>query len=360
MAKQIFIFNDGTGQDATSKSVSNVFKLFSGLPGKIESSAMECDLYKVSKDLNYHSLYFRGIGTEDLRKKPETKAHQSLWQRLAIFLRLKAELTGELVTGSAIKDRVEAVIADVEKIWSEGDKIYFVGFSRGASSVRIAVSYLKELLPNFKVEYVLLFDTVYSVLEPVQILNFPVITHFDDKNIGLHVRRCDHLISGDEMRNMFPLTPISVRPEVRQIMFAGAHSDVGGGAALTSLSDITLQFSIEEFRHEGVSFDSVELLKFNIKPECAAEISWDLFNGTGQTHYPRDFKSLDFQIHKSVFERCARGASTPIALAGLIGFKTTSSSELTNRSEIEVDLSTIAAKPTSLRSEISAQPLADA
>lgn len=331
MKKSIFVFNDGTGQHFDSESQSNVAKLFSALPGDLVLGT-NADLYKVDHSKNYHALYYRGIGTEDLRHKDESKAKLSFWQKIVAKISKTAQETAELVLGHTIKDRVERTLEGIEKLWQEGDEIFLIGFSRGAASVRIAATELVKTLPNFNVKYMLIFDTVYSVQTEVQIRQNMKIERFTDTMVNDKIFRCDHLIAGDEMRDMFPITEVSKRKGVRQILFAGSHSDVGGGNPSSALSDISLKFAINEFVEMSVEFDNKNVTKLNIHPDAKAAIEWDRFNGTGQKHFPRCLKKMDFLIHQSVFERANADQSISIALAQLSKFKTQSKLEL-----VEVD-----------------------
>ncbi|QDK44852.1 hypothetical protein DOM22_06595 [Bdellovibrio sp. ZAP7] len=327
MKRTIFVFNDGTGQALKSDAQSNVAKIFNALPGKVISHE-EADSYKFDENQAYHAFYIRGIGTESLKPKDKTADTRSWFQKLGDSISGKAAIGVELATGHSISDRVERSLKCIESLWQEGDRVFFIGFSRGAASVRLGAAYLGSKIPKFEVEYLLVFDTVYSVLTEVQIREEPKRTNFEETNIGTFVKRCDHIIAGDEMRDMFPVTPVTVRPGVRQILFAGSHSDVGGGNPSASLSDISLDFVMGELKGLGILFDSANVAALQIRPDPTAKITFDKFNGTGQTHFPRDLRSLSFLIHESVFKRANAKQSVSIALAQLATFDTTSKEAL--------------------------------
>ena len=312
--KKIFIFNDGTGQSTLSKNTSNVARLYNSLPGKVVGSFdFKCDEYKIDENLDYHSIYFEGVGSDQLKK---SSIVNNFWESIK-------ELVLKFINiyeGKQIKNRVEDSLSDLEKIWKKGDEIYLVGFSRGAASIRILARNLIKAIPEAEVNYMLLYDTVYSVSAPIKIRNYEEIVYFENKDIGSHVKRCDHLISGDEMRSKFPLTTMNMRNGVRQILFPGCHSDVGGGLQGRGLADISLKFSIDEMKALGVQFLDESLKKLNLNLDPLGEIGWDTFAGTGQSHSPRNFKDVSFLIHKSVSERCMKGGSAPIALASLVKF----------------------------------------
>jgi len=317
MSKSIFIFNDGTSQSLKSEFNSNVAKMYKALPGTvIKRSSLKCGEYKEDSNLNYQALYYRGVGAKELRKEgvvvepPKSKLEQICFSLDRIF---------NAVSGNSIVKRIAAVIDDLEETWEPGDKVYLIGFSRGSSSIRIAAHYLNQIerLSNLKIEYMLIFDTVYSVFVPIQVRNFKKLNSFKNKEIGAHIKKCDHLISGDEMRQGFSLTPVKLREGVRQILFPGCHSDVGGGLSSAKLSDISLTFAIEEFKTIGVKFDKERIDSLGISPDPCGKIGWDRFGGTAQTHYPRDFRDIDFKIHQSVAIRARQKIRVPIALAQL-------------------------------------------
>lgn len=334
MQKTIVIFNDGTGQHLNSRSPSNISKLFRLLAGAAIPDG-EADSAKFDEASNQYSFYIRGVGTEDLRKLDGSKDRFTWWQKLWNALGDRINTTAEQVTGTAIKDRIERTLKIVEKTWSPGDRVIFVGFSRGAASARIAAFELRKILPEFVLNYLLIFDTVYSVFGEVQIRDGMKIKRFEDLELPAHIERCDHLVAGDEMRDMFPVTPINKRQGMRQILFPGSHSDVGGGNPSTALSDISLEFAIREMRGHGARFIDPVPAELQPKPDPAALITWDRFNGIGQTHFPRDFQNLHFCVHSSVFTRANSKKSVSIALAQLTQFRTTSQSELVKLEEID-------------------------
>ncbi|MCM2353113.1 MAG: DUF2235 domain-containing protein [Pseudobdellovibrio sp.] len=329
--KKIFIFNDGTGQNTLTGHASNVARIFNSLSGaEVSSSQYNCDIYKICLENNYHALYFEGVGSDELKKKEESS---NFWGWLA--RKFKRGL--EIVEGSQVKEKVENSLADLEKIWRAGDEIYLIGFSRGAASIRILAKYIPKAIPGADVKYMLVYDTVYSVASPIKIRDYEEIKYFENTDISSHVKKCDHLISGDEMRSKFPLTSMNMRENVRQILFSGCHSDVGGGLKGRGLADISLKFSLNEFQLLGIKFADEGFKKLNLQPNAMAEIGWDTFAGTGQSHSPRDFKDIHFLIHKSVHDRCAAGGSAPIALASLTKFSFGSADALIDKKHITVN-----------------------
>ncbi|MBL9138503.1 MAG: DUF2235 domain-containing protein [Verrucomicrobiales bacterium] len=180
--------------------------------------------------------------------------------------------------------------------YREGDRIYLVGFSRGAFTVRALAGLLywchlprencEHLIPTFidayrvsdtaerrricrelrryhsrsrnfeqecfPIEFIGVFDTVESVgLEQI-FLGTEVIS---DNKVKKGVRFVRHAMAIDESRWTFeprpyqgteePSEPATV-PRLKQVWFPGAHSDVGGGYQEHGLSDLVLSWLIEE------------------------------------------------------------------------------------------------------------------
>lgn len=334
MAKTIFIFNDGTGQYLGSDAPTNVAKIFSALPGEFESK-IHTDKFKVDQKNDYAAIYIRGIGTVNERYPAEFKSEGFLKDNAKVA-KAKVDFLAEQALGRTIVERVEDSLKAFDYVYEPGMdvKIILVGFSRGAASARIIASELLKR-PGFKIDYMLLFDTVYSVTGQIKILDGEPIDRFTDFDINESVLRCDHLVAGDEMRDRFPLSPVNLRKGVRQILFAGSHSDVGGGHPSTNLSDISLWFALEEMKSMGIKFHPERESALKLNPNPLGPITWDTFGGTGQAHYPRPFADLDFLVHSSVIERANNKESISVGLAQLCSFQAPSGKELLEKGDID-------------------------
>ncbi len=175
--------------------------------------------------------------------------------------------------------------------YTDGDKIFLFGFSRGAYTVRVLAALIRKcgilhrdnqnLIPEAvrilklrskksfriakgfrrtfaqcsRVHFLGLWDTVTSVgwiWDPVRI-------HFTTKNSGVKIVR--HAVAIDERRAFFRQNLWIQKPksqDVVQVWFAGAHADVGGAypSSESGLSQIGLQWMIKEAESKGLLFDN--------------------------------------------------------------------------------------------------------
>lgn len=109
-----------------------------------------------------------------------------------------------------------------------------------------------------------------GVWDTVGALGFPDIfgngikkDHFQfaDLKLGIKIRHGFHAVSLDEQRNPFLPTLWEAPADgqvIEQVLFAGAHADVGGGYDEAGLSNIPLTWMIGKLKECGVRFDEVQ------------------------------------------------------------------------------------------------------
>ncbi len=271
MPKNIVICCDGTGNEYGWAN-SNVVKLYWTL------SAQE-------KQIAY---YHPGVGTMGSRNA--LTAVGKWW----------TEIRG-LAFGYGFSDNIADVYSFLMQEFEEGDQVFIFGFSRGAYTARALCGLLhmcglltpgnEPLIPyalrlyksndqdKFQVAagfrntfsvpckpyFVGLWDTVSSVgwiLDPIHTKggHLPYTATLPDASI---VR---HAVSIDERRAFFrqnlihlPPTP---PPDVKEVWFAGVHSDVGGSyaEAETGLSKIALRWMLCEAQSAGLWLDPQKVI----------------------------------------------------------------------------------------------------
>ncbi len=236
MAKLIFCF-DGTCNDPgdagdffADGSISNVLKLHALFDGNLQN--------KPNRNLlGQHSFYYSGIGTRGSWCKQKWNA-------------LFAPPSGDM------EDIIEQAKNDLQQ-FKDGDAVYVFGFSRGAAIARMFAAKIREHNKKVKsVKFLGVFDTVAATKGSLDLQKgtFPASgIVFENGTLGGHVESAVHLVSIDEKRVAFQPTLFNHRENVKEVWFAGVHSDIGGGYWFDGLSDITLRFMCEEAENGGLT-----------------------------------------------------------------------------------------------------------
>ncbi len=235
MAKNLVFCFDGTSNDPEDavqertrsggledSSITNVLKLHLLLGGDL-------------KDGNPHglpqlSLYYPGVGTYGNALKR------------AFNLGLALTDVGRII---------DAGLEDLRKHHQPGDRIFVIGYSRGAAIARRFCSVVSKTtgLKNKKVDLLVCFDTVASIGMPDLHTDRRPASDviFEDRFIAKNIKQAIHCVSLDDKRRAFQPTLMNAEARVTEIWFAGAHSDVGGGRRRDGLSDSVLRFVLDEF-----------------------------------------------------------------------------------------------------------------
>lgn len=278
LAKNIVACCDGTGNQI-GRNISNVLKLF-----------RIC-----VKDETQRVYYGSGIGTigssdEWTRFKQDTKA---------VF---------SLATGYGLDRDILGAYGHVSRHYEPGDAIYLFGFSRGAYTARAVAGmiHLIGLLPpdqlnianyglraykrasrdrkadeayNFgriagtihpPIRFVGVWDTVASIIVPRDDRIAPQLLTLRHTRTNPSVEVFRHAMAIDERRRMFRLNrwvqdqkyeanhfdkeAPTIKQDVRQVWFAGVHSDVGGGypERESQLSKYPLNWMIDQAAAKGL------------------------------------------------------------------------------------------------------------
>jgi uncharacterized protein (DUF2235 family) len=368
MSKNIIFCADGTwngpsepDSDDKTAAPTNVFKLYFNLDGHDtpDTSQLEKEKERVLSAADgstlQHAKYLNGVGDSDN------------------FL-VKA-LGG--VLGAGLITRIVRGYTYLSRNYVAGDKIFLIGFSRGAYTARAlaglvatkglldakqfdlndklvgyrlgaAVWYeylhaklqgnqnwlgrLEEILIDLPVfftkpprsdqlvsvpiEVVAVWDTVGSLGIPDYNVEFQRLDlfQFADRTLSPVVRHGLQAVAVDEMRNDFTPTLWNRDDRIIQVLFAGAHSDVGGGYPVTNdesaLSDATLKWMTAEVSRLGVRFSVSPFFVPKINPKGPAHSPWLHPPWNLLPPLPRDFpdKLLDrLALSQSVLDRIVGG-----------------------------------------------------
>jgi uncharacterized protein (DUF2235 family) len=267
--KKIVVCCDGTGNEFGVQN-SNVIKLYKML----------------ARDAGQIAYYHPGVGTMGARA---ALTQIGKWWTKTIGLAF----------GYGISENVADAYQFLMRTFEPGDELYLFGFSRGAYTARclggmlravglltrgneaqipyairmlkrgkidftVAQAFKKMFSIECKPHFVGLWDTVSSVGWVYNAVHFPYTTAAKNEDFRL-VR---HAVSIDERRAFFRqnlfLKPCDPQQDVKEVWFAGVHSDVGGSysEAESQLSQIALRWMVCEAEQAGLLID----------PTCKAEI----------------------------------------------------------------------------------------
>ncbi len=277
MARRLVICLDGTGNQIGT-NLSNVLKLYRMLVQDEEQLA----------------FYDPGVGTIGT---------PGWWSQLKQKVR---GLLG-LALGFGLDDNVLDAYSWLCRNYRDGDQIYLFGFSRGAYTARVLAGFIHLcglLGPDqlnlcgyalvaykkaadtgnigtgftFKkvagarsvpIRFVGVWDTVASLIVPrADRLYLPSLQTLPYTRRNPSVRTFRHAISMDERRRMYrlnhwqdpqPYQPFGekadVEQDIRQVWFAGVHSDIGGGypEIQSGLSKYPLRWMVDEAEQAGLA-----------------------------------------------------------------------------------------------------------
>ncbi|MCY4011109.1 MAG: DUF2235 domain-containing protein [Gammaproteobacteria bacterium] len=266
-------WNTPTMEDNGEPAPTNVFKFYRALDD-------ECN--------DQCAYYHTGIGTEG--------------GRLANIL--------DGAFGGSLEDHIRDVYLWLAERYEAGDDVYLLGFSRGAFTVRCVAGMLKRPglvtlssvaslqarreavgrayeayadkdqrvevhLPDDElhnegkavpVRFLGVWDTVGALGIPDE-LEFTNLMldrkdrwEFHDTALGENVKTARHAMALDEIRASFTVSrwdPASFAESDRDVgekWFPGVHGDIGGGYEDSSLSDLALEWMIDEAKQAGLQF----------------------------------------------------------------------------------------------------------
>lgn len=184
-----------------------------------------------------------------------------------------------------------------------------------------------DLVPVEQICAVAVWDTVGSLGLPRYVRKEHDAFSFADAALSPKVQLGLHAVALDEQRHEFPASLWEPAANVEQLLFAGAHSDVGGGYAIANgesgLSDIALGWMVDRLAGLGLRFDAPPA-SFKPSAEGIAHDPWrhGVFRIAAQA--PRQFPA-GLRAHESVRQRmdlagachapgCAPGLYRPINL----------------------------------------------
>jgi len=233
---------DFTPNKEEDRNFTHILRLHLFAGGDINGDTRDAD------DKNQISLYEVGVGGET--------------ENTALGM-LRA-------VGGNISGRIEDMKKRLEAVYQPGDRLYLVGFSRGAASARKLAADLYdngltcmkngEVVERPPIEFMGCFDTVSLQItaQPLQLLvtkylhGIPSSGAVGEKGfIAPNVKRAVHNVSIDDNR-MWRGSPFTFNPtlmgneeKVTETWFAGEHGDVGGSYYSKGMPDCSLEYMME-------------------------------------------------------------------------------------------------------------------
>ena len=273
MAGKIIICFDGTCNDPKDakqgrnlklelkdSSITNIFKLHLLLGGEPEVGK--------SRFSGQKNFYYPGVGTYG------HKLHQIFNAALAP----PRQDVGHIIRNAA---------KDLAAAYNQDDEVFIFGFSRGAAIARRFAAVINENVrkfrpdcPRIRVRFMAVFDTVASIGIPNLDDDKKPVSDvvFENCTVSSNVDEALHMVSLDDKRTAFMPTLMAYDSRrVTEIWFPGAHSDVGGGFRYDGLSDIALDFLMNELtiRKLGLKMRTPASLNFGAKSYQKIGLAYD-------------------------------------------------------------------------------------
>lgn len=350
MPKNIVICSDGTGNSAVKDRGTNVFKMF---------ESIDLNGHKRDPQLDPQiAFYDDGVGTEDFKPlrilggvagvglgrnvrflyKQLTRVYD-VGDRIYLFgfsrgaftVRTLAGLITRcgLIDGSKLQTSQELNYA-VDQVYKVYRKSYQTEISKrlfGPSKLDELTAFRKAncLASRIPIHFIGVWDTVDAVGLPFaigDIINGLIYRFkFSDKHLHEDVAYACQALAIDDERQSF--TPVlwelnhekNDETRIKQVWFAGAHSNVGGGYPKQGMSLVALEWMMREAQLRGL-----RLIKGD-HVFCASHANGDdkLYDpraglGVFYRWYVRDISALCNKhkitvpnVHVSVLERIAHG-----------------------------------------------------
>ncbi|AOY89144.1 hypothetical protein BKP64_13750 [Marinobacter salinus] len=255
------------------------------------------------------------------------------------------------VTGQGIHKNIMDAYRYIVQNYEPGSELYFFGFSRGAYTVRSLCGLInncgilqrpdarliqkafdhykkagKDYAPSgaeslrFRAEhshesreirFVGAWDTVGALGVPFSLLGlFDRKDEFYDTKLGSNVRIARHALAIDERREDFEPTLWLPRKglNLKQVWFAGSHSDIGGGYPADDngllASDIALEWMVSEAVAAGLDIEPHLPAAINPSPKARLHNSRrHIFRFSTPLVRPLKPKDTETSIHPSVDDR---------------------------------------------------------
>ena len=257
------------------------------------------------------------------------------------------------ITGKGINKNIMDDYRYIVQNYAPGDELFLFGFSRGAYTVRAlsgminnigilkrpdarliqqafnhykkpgkayspkgdkSVAFRREhAWPKREIAFVGVWDTVGALGIPFSFLGLlDRKDEFYDTKMGPIIKVARHAMAIDELRSDFEPTIWEPRPgvDLKQVWFAGVHSDVGGSYAPDKdgalASDYAMAWMMREARESGLIIEPHLGNSLNPEPDASLHKSRKFIYRSKRPYYrPIDHGKGEILVHTSVKARWA-------------------------------------------------------
>ncbi|KAF8521484.1 hypothetical protein JB92DRAFT_3277272 [Gautieria morchelliformis] len=288
VAKRIVVCCDGTWQDGVVQKhrwqYSNVLKISRILnhqDNRLTPPTPQVVFYQagVGSEHNFYSEYIEGATGASLAEKVQEAyafiAHNfQSGDEIFLFGFSRGAYTARMVAAFIASHPRQGEIGVLDKKDMDHFADIFIAYQkRGkATDPKEIAGYDKVLQPfnnphaegrtradadgdTFTIKCVGVFDTVGSLGLPEELTfsskRIKDLFGFSDKRLGSHVQHAFHAMALNETRADFNVAKFEQTPEgrakgqvLKQVWFAGSHSDIGGGWESHDLSDLSLAWMV--------------------------------------------------------------------------------------------------------------------
>ncbi|WP_422491683.1 phospholipase effector Tle1 domain-containing protein, partial [Endozoicomonas sp. ALE010] len=206
--------------------------------------------------------------------------------------------------GYGSRERVDEALFKLDELVNDVSwdrNIDIVGFSRGAAAAREFSNEIFDRMDSnywvnvttcnpLNVRFMGLFDTVGSMGLPGNHINIGY-----DFTVDSRIGHVAHAVALNEHRALFPLTSVSpvegaslTSGQIVEQGFIGDHSDIGGGWKEGDLSDIPLQWMVQQAGSAGVSMGDLDDEYKTVENPLIHDKRGFLARGDRDIYYPND------------------------------------------------------------------------
>lgn len=268
MPKNIVMLFDGTWnkpaefqQDPGSKCDTNVRRFYNSIDTFADDGRTQVAFYDYGVGTEWLNqvrggVFGRGLD-EHIRKgyeylcrtyAPEDKVYVLGFSRGAYSAR---SLVGLIRNSGVLRESSEARLDEAYELYRKRDR---------SADTPDAVEFRRRHSREIEIEFLGVWDTVGSLGIP-----FTAFQELNDERYGFHdtklsriVKNAFHALAMDEHREPYKPTFLTQREDageqrVEQVWFAGAHSDVGGGYPDQPLSDSPLRWMQQRAQECGLN-----------------------------------------------------------------------------------------------------------